>query len=54
VVFSLLKVTRIFLKMNSVENLLKKQFSPYTLEEKIQIRKLDRPMPNLNLTQITK
>jgi len=40
--------------MNSVENLLKINFSFQTLEEKIQIKKLGRPMSNLNLTQITK
>lgn len=40
--------------MNSVDNLLSAPFSSRTLEEKIQIKELGRPTPNLNLSQKAK
>lgn len=40
--------------MNSVEYLLEKKFSLHTPDEKIYIKMLRRPMPDLNLTQVVK
>jgi hypothetical protein len=37
--------------MNSVDSLLKTSFSLTPLEEKIQIKALGRPMPDLNIVQ---
>lgn len=38
--------------MNSVEYVLKKKFSLYTLDEKMNIKTLGKPMPDLKLTQV--
>jgi len=40
--------------MNSVEHILEKKFSLHTLDEKINIKTLGRPMPDLKLTQVIK
>jgi hypothetical protein len=41
-------------KMNFLDSLLKKYFSLTTLEEKIQIKALGRPMPDLNIVHRAK
>jgi hypothetical protein len=40
--------------MNSVDSLLNQPFSSRSLEEKIEIKTLGRPMPNLNIVQTAK
>lgn len=39
---------------NSVQNILKAKFSALPLEVKTKIKTLGRPMPNLNLVQVSK
>ena len=40
--------------MNSVDSLLKQPFSVRTIEQKIEIKRLGRPTPDLNITQSVK
>ena len=40
--------------MNSVDYLLEKKFSLHTIDEKIKIKTLGRPMPDLKLIQVIK
>jgi hypothetical protein len=40
--------------MNSVDSLLNQPFSSRPLEEKVEIKTLGRPMPNLNIVQTAK
>jgi len=40
--------------MNSVDSLLKQPFSVRTIEQKIEIKRLGRPTPDLNITQAAK
>ena len=44
----------LFLQINSIENRLKQKFSLYTNEEKIIIKTLGRPVPDLNLIKVIK
>ena len=37
--------------MNNVENLLKEPFSRRSLEDKVKIKRLGRPVPNSNITE---